>query len=73
MTKTCLVVIDGWGCEPNETGNAVAAAKTPCMSSLQQNYPSCQLSAHGLDVGLPDGLSRFLFLFNNQIQWEILK
>lgn len=56
MNTTCLVVIDGWGLDSNEHGNAVAGAKTPCMTRLAKEFPTISLSASGLDVGLPDGL-----------------
>ena len=54
--KTCLVVIDGWGIDSNQSGNAIAAAKTPFMTRLGNEFPSMLLSASGLDVGLPSGL-----------------
>ena len=56
MQKTCLVVIDGWGIDSNEVGNAVKAANTPCMTRLSNEFPFMSLSASGLDVGLPEGL-----------------
>ena len=54
--KVCLVVIDGWGLDSNLEGNAVAAAKTPCMTRLSKEFPCMPLDASGLAVGLPDGL-----------------
>jgi 2,3-bisphosphoglycerate-independent phosphoglycerate mutase len=56
--KTCLVVIDGWGCSGQSPADAdaIAAAKTPVMTGLSQKMASCQLQAHGLAVGLPEGL-----------------
>ena len=56
MQKTCLVVIDGLGIDSNEQGNAVKAAKTPCMTKLSNEFPYMTLNASGLDFGLPDGL-----------------
>jgi 2,3-bisphosphoglycerate-independent phosphoglycerate mutase len=58
MQKTCLICIDGWGIAPeNELkGDAIRNAKTPVMDALEKNSPFTTLSAHGLDVGLPDGL-----------------
>jgi 2,3-bisphosphoglycerate-independent phosphoglycerate mutase len=50
MQKTCLVVIDGWGIDSNEAGNAVKAANTPCMTRLSNEFPFMPLSASGLDV-----------------------
>ena len=56
--KTCLIVIDGWGVSrSNDTkGDAIRNASTPVMDNLKEQYPYSELSAHGLDVGLPDGL-----------------
>ncbi|KAJ1565332.1 hypothetical protein HK405_012598, partial [Cladochytrium tenue] len=56
--KVCLIVIDGWGIAPasEAAGDAVLKAQTPVMTSLRDNYPSTRLAAHGLAVGLPDGL-----------------
>jgi 2,3-bisphosphoglycerate-independent phosphoglycerate mutase len=56
--KTCLIVIDGWGIshDGNSKGDAIVNAETPVMSTLQKEYPTVELSAHGFDVGLPDGL-----------------
>jgi 2,3-bisphosphoglycerate-independent phosphoglycerate mutase len=56
--KACLIVIDGWGISvlDDKAGDAVRNANTPVMTALQANSPSCPLSAHGLSVGLPDGL-----------------
>lgn len=55
--KVCLIMIDGWGLAPaSDPGNAIAHARTPTMSMLQQRFPSTVLEASGLAVGLPDGL-----------------
>jgi 2,3-bisphosphoglycerate-independent phosphoglycerate mutase len=56
MRDCCLIVIDGWGVSstPRAQGDAIHAAKTPVMDRLSLN--STTLSAHGLSVGLPDGL-----------------
>lgn len=50
-----LIVIDGWGINPNSEGNAIALSKPPTMTRLWQQYPHTQLGASGLDVGLPQG------------------
>lgn len=52
------VVIDGWGVSPEENhrGDAIFNAKTPYMDKFEKEYPYTTLGAHGLDVGLPDGL-----------------
>ncbi|GJJ78207.1 2,3-bisphosphoglycerate-independent phosphoglycerate mutase [Entomortierella parvispora] len=52
------VVIDGWGISPeaDTRGDAIRNAKTPYMDKFEKEYPFTTLGAHGLDVGLPDGL-----------------
>ncbi|MGN1394542.1 MAG: 2,3-bisphosphoglycerate-independent phosphoglycerate mutase [Succinivibrionaceae bacterium] len=50
-----LIIMDGWGYNPNKEFNAVANAKTPTLDSLTQNYAHTLISASGMDVGLPDG------------------
>ncbi|KAF9167602.1 hypothetical protein DFQ26_003945 [Actinomortierella ambigua] len=56
--NVCLICIDGWGISPEEDsrGDAIRNAKTPYMDKLEKEYPFTTLGAHGLDVGLPDGL-----------------
>lgn len=56
--NVCLVVIDGWGISPqvDTTGDAVRNAHTPVMDRLATETPYTTLEAHGLGVGLPDGL-----------------
>ncbi|MFO7751414.1 MAG: 2,3-bisphosphoglycerate-independent phosphoglycerate mutase [Desulfobacteraceae bacterium] len=51
-----LVILDGWGINPDKRGNAPAAANTPFLDSLEQHYPCCRLSCSGKDVGLPRGI-----------------
>lgn len=57
-SKTCLVVIDGWGISADQDpkGDAIRNAKTPVMTSLAKDHAFTPVSAHGLAVGLPDGL-----------------
>ncbi|KAF9350014.1 hypothetical protein BGX26_011757 [Mortierella sp. AD094] len=52
------VVIDGWGISPetDPRGDAIRNAKTPYMDKFEKEYAFTTLGAHGLDVGLPDGL-----------------
>ena len=49
-----LVILDGWGLAPKNSGNAIALAKTPTMDYLAKNYPYTRLEASGKFVGLPD-------------------
>lgn len=50
-----LMILDGWGYNPDAEGNAVLAANTPNIDALMQSYPSLLLTASGIDVGLPEG------------------
>ena len=58
INRTCLIVIDGWGLSGHSpiASDAISAAKTPVMTNFLNNYPNSALEAHGLAVGLPDGL-----------------
>lgn len=51
----CLIIMDGWGINPNTEGNAIALADTPVLDNLSRSYPTTTLSASGLSVGLPRG------------------
>jgi len=48
-----LVVMDGVAIGPNNEGNAVALANTPTLDRIWRDYPTLQLAAHGLAVGMP--------------------
>jgi len=50
-----LMILDGWGYQPTEEGNAVQAARTPNLDHLVEEYPSCFFEASGEAVGLPEG------------------
>ena len=50
-----LVVIDGWGENPDGFGNAIAAAHTPRVDALRERWPWTTVGASGAAVGLPDG------------------
>ncbi len=50
-----LMILDGYGLNEKEEGNAVVHAKTPVMDKLEAEYPFVNGYASGLDVGLPDG------------------
>ncbi len=52
---TALIIMDGFGINPNPEGNAITAAGTPNLDRLMALYPHTQLSASGPDVGLPPG------------------
>jgi len=55
MRPVALIIRDGWGLNPRQDGNAVAAAKTPNIDSYKAMYPWCVLQCSGEPVGLPDG------------------
>ncbi len=50
-----LMILDGLGLRKEETGNAVAKARMPVLKKMMSEYPSTQLQASGLAVGLPEG------------------
>ena len=50
-----LMILDGYGLNEKEEGNAVIHANTPVMDKLTAEYPFVNGYASGMDVGLPDG------------------
>ena len=54
-TPTTLIIMDGFGLRQETAGNAIAAANTPRLDQFFQEYAHTELSASGLDVGLPAG------------------
>jgi len=54
-TPTTLIIMDGFGMTGSTAGNAVYAAKTPRLDQFFQEFAHTELSASGLDVGLPAG------------------
>ncbi|MFH2125968.1 MAG: 2,3-bisphosphoglycerate-independent phosphoglycerate mutase, partial [Pseudomonadota bacterium] len=50
-----LIILDGWGINPEAEGNAVAQADTPYIDSLFKDYSHTQLICSGEAVGLPAG------------------
>lgn len=55
MSKTVLVIMDGFGIAPKTEGNAISKAATPNLDRIFAGNAYTQLSASGMDVGLPDG------------------
>ena len=55
MSKTVLVIMDGFGIAPKAEGNAISTAATPNLDRIFTGNAYTQLSASGMDVGLPDG------------------
>ncbi len=52
---TMLMILDGFGDNPETKGNAVKLAKTPNIDKLTKKYPTTKIEASGLAVGLPEG------------------
>lgn len=50
-----LMILDGFGITDKVDGNAVKAAFKPNYDRFFEKYPHTELSASGLDVGLPRG------------------
>lgn len=48
-----LLILDGFGYRENPDNNAIAGAKTPCLTHLWETYPHSLLDASGQPVGLP--------------------
>ncbi len=51
-----LIVLDGWGLNPNPDHNAVALAETPTMDAIWSSCANTTLCTSGRSVGLPEGL-----------------
>ena len=49
-----LIIMDGFGYNSEDYGNAITAARTPNIDKYMQG-PNTLIGASGLDVGLPDG------------------
>lgn len=49
------MILDGFGNAPKSEGNAVTLAKKPNLDKLFEKYPTTELQASGLSVGLPEG------------------
>ena len=50
-----LIIMDGYGINPETEGNAIYEAKTPNLDKYFAQCPNTTIAASGLDVGLPDG------------------
>ena len=55
MGPLILMILDGYGLNPNPKGNAVAMAKKPSLDRIFSTYPYTTIKTSGLDVGLPEG------------------
>ena len=50
-----LMILDGYGINENEKGNAVKLANTPNIDKLMKTCPTTRIYTSGLKVGLPEG------------------
>ena len=50
-----LMILDGFGLNENEKGNAIKLANTPNIDKLMKTWPTTQIHTSGLSVGLPEG------------------
>ncbi len=50
-----IVIMDGYGINAENEGNAIFLAHAPEVNRLMAEYPSSTLGASGMSVGLPDG------------------
>jgi len=53
--RVLLLILDGWGENPDEYGNLIAQARTPVFDALRAEAPCTLLAAAGEAVGLPPG------------------
>lgn len=53
--RTLLVILDGFGINPSNINNGIAAARTPRLDDYFKRYPLTRLQASGNAVGLPAG------------------
>ena len=49
-----LIIMDGFGMNPETRGNAIKAARTPNLDRLFAENHFTTIGASGMDVGLPD-------------------
>lgn len=57
-----LIILDGWGVDPEPGGNAIKLANTPYLDELEKTFPSTTLACSGKAVGLPEG-----FMGNSEV------
>ena len=50
-----IIIMDGYGISKETVGNAIALEGSPNVRRYAAEYPSSQLGASGMSVGLPDG------------------
>ena len=55
MKPLVLMILDGFGYNKSDYGNAIRAAKMPNLDKIKAESPMTIIGASGMDVGLPDG------------------
>ncbi len=50
-----LLILDGFGYNPSDEGNAIRTANTPNIDRIRAASPHTLIHTSGMDVGLPDG------------------
>ena len=55
MSTRTLIILDGIGLRQEADSNAFAAARTPTLDGLFEQYPHSRIATSGLAVGLPEG------------------
>ncbi|HOM01625.1 MAG TPA: 2,3-bisphosphoglycerate-independent phosphoglycerate mutase [Acetivibrio sp.] len=50
-----LIILDGFGINPQKEGNAIEAANKPNIDRFMREYPNTIVRTSGMDVGLPEG------------------
>ncbi|MDE6401109.1 MAG: 2,3-bisphosphoglycerate-independent phosphoglycerate mutase, partial [Clostridiales bacterium] len=50
-----LIILDGFGNNTDDYGNAINKAEKPFFDSLMKKYPNTLINASGYAVGLPEG------------------
>lgn len=54
-TPYAIIIMDGYGLNPDERGNAIKKDGSKNVNELFRTYPTATLGASGMSVGLPDG------------------
>ncbi len=55
--RALLVILDGFGINPNENKNAIKDANTPILDKVFTTFPFTTIEAGGEKVGLPKGVA----------------
>src|SRR5665648_775447 len=55
--RVLVVIMDGYGMNPNDKNNAIKAARKPHIDSMFTHYPLTTIQPGGEAVGLPKGVA----------------